>query len=98
MPIILAAAQSAEDECKHIQDVARGMLQSQGFFIDSAGAFASQAEITLKQHAPHAKRLCWGCGGDHSWMTDGKVTCPRASEPAVVESAKTGATFLQYRR
>ena len=88
MPIILAAAQSAEDECKHIQDVARGMLQSQGFFIDSVGAFASQAENTLKQHAPHAKRLCWGCGGDHSWMTDGKVTCPRASEPAVVESAK----------
>jgi hypothetical protein len=88
MPIILAAAQSAEDECKHIQDVARGMLQSQGFFIDSAGALASQAENTLKQHAPRAKKSCWGCGGDHSWMTDGKVTCPRASDPAVVESAK----------
>jgi len=28
LPVILAAAQAAEDECKHIQDVARGMLQS----------------------------------------------------------------------
>lgn len=88
LPVILAAAQAAEDKCKHIQDVARGMLQSQGFFIDSAGALASQAENTLKQHAPRARKSCWGCGGDHSWMTDGRITCPRASDPAVVETAK----------
>jgi len=52
LPVILAAAQATEDECKHIQDVARGMLQSQGFFLNSAGALASQAKNTLKQHAP----------------------------------------------
>jgi hypothetical protein len=71
-------------------------VQSQGFFINSAGALASQAENTLKQHAPRGKKLCWGCGGDQSWMTDGKITCPRASDPAVVETAKK--KYEEFRR
>ena len=96
LPIILAAAQAAEDECKHIQDVARGMLQSQGFFINSAGALVSQAEKTLAQHAPPTKKNCWGCGGDHSWMTAGKVTCPRGSEPSVIAAAKQ--KYEEYKR
>jgi hypothetical protein len=84
LPFILAAVQLAENKCKHIQEVAQGMLQSQGFFIQgigNAGAIASQAKNTIakcKNHAPgkRAKLNCWGCSGDHSWMKAGKIICP----------------------
>ena len=55
--VILAAAQAAEDECKHIQEVVHSMLQSQGFFMqDAVGTLTSQAENSLKQHAARATR------------------------------------------
>ncbi len=50
LPGILAAAQAAEDECKQFQDIAHGMLASQGFFASmpsGASVHASQAEQTL---------------------------------------------------
>ena len=55
MSVILSAAQAAEDECKQFQDIARGMLASQGFFASAsagagAGVYASQAEQTLTKY------------------------------------------------
>jgi hypothetical protein len=71
LPVILAAAQAAEDECKQFQDIACGMLASQGFFASmpsSASVYASQAEQTLQRYKGGVpmKRICWGCGKDHS--------------------------------
>jgi len=91
MSVILSAAQAAEDECKQFQDIARGMLGSQGFFASvSAGAgasiYASQAEQTLTKYSKDGKpikRVCWGCGGDHTWMIKGVIMCPRKNEPQI---------------
>jgi hypothetical protein len=93
LPFILAAAQSAEDKCKHIQEVAWGMLQSHGFFlqgIGSAGTLASQAENTIAKYKdrPPTKLNCWGCGGNHSWMKAGKIICPHGTEPIVIKTTK----------
>jgi hypothetical protein len=52
LPVILAAAQAAEDEDKGVQDIARGLL-GQGFYSniigDDASAYPSQAEKTLSR-------------------------------------------------
>ncbi len=53
LPVILAAAQVAKDECKQFQDIAHGMLASQGFFASmpsGASVHASQAEQTLQKY------------------------------------------------
>ncbi len=100
LSIILAAAQAAEDEVKSMQDIARGLL-GQGFYAsvsdDNATAFNSQAEWTLAHYGKGAQPLidrdavrrkhCFGCGGDHSWMKDKKVNCPRAFDPAITKQA-----------
>jgi hypothetical protein len=54
LPIILPAAQAAEDEVKQMQDIAHGML-GQGFYSNVIGGgdaptFASQAEKTLSNY------------------------------------------------
>jgi hypothetical protein len=49
----LAAAQKAEDARNQTQDIARGMLASQGFIITPAGnacTYASQAEKTISYY------------------------------------------------
>jgi hypothetical protein len=76
LPVILAAAQEAEDAKNQIQDIAYGMLTSQGFFtniVSNASAYASQAEKMIDYYKDskcpkHPKLSCWDCGGDHSWM------------------------------
>jgi hypothetical protein len=87
--------QAAEDERNQIQDIARGMLSSQGFYTVVAGevgAYASQAEKTLgkyndgKMHK-RAKLNCWGCSGNHLWMRKGKIVCPCGSDPQVIKKA-----------
>ena len=103
MSVILTAAQAAEDECKQFQDIARGMLASQGFFASAsagagAGVYASQAEQTLTKYdkdGKPVKRTCWGCGGDHSWMLKGVIVCPRKGEPQVVQAAEN--KFAEYK-
>ena len=103
MPVILSAAQAAEDECKQFQDIARGMMASQGFFASasagaSAGVYASQAEQTLQKYdkdGKPVKRACWGCGGDHSWMLKGVIVCPRKNDPKVVQAAEN--KFVEYK-
>jgi hypothetical protein len=99
LPIILAAAQAAKDECKQFQDIERGMLASQGFFASTpsgASVHASQAEQTLRKYKDHVpiKRICWGCGEDHSWMTKGKINCPRSKDPQVIQ--KLESSFANY--
>ncbi len=103
MSIILSAAQAAEDECKQFQDIARGMLASQGFFATaSAGAgariYASQAKQTLTKYdkvGKPVKRACWGCGGNHTWMIKGVIMCPCKSDPQVVQAAEK--RFSEYK-
>jgi hypothetical protein len=100
LPVILAAAQAAKDECKQIQDIACGMLASQGFFAStpsSASVHVSQAEQTLQKYKDGVPNKCiyWGCGEDHSWMTKGKITCPRGKDPQVIKNAETA--FLTYK-
>jgi hypothetical protein len=107
--IILAAAQAVENEVKGMQDIARGLL-GQGFYAsvldNDAAAFNSQAERTLARYGKGTQPLidrdtvrrknCFGCGGDHSWMKDKKVNCPRASDPAVTKrTAKNYKKYLQ---
>ena len=100
LPVILAAAQAAEDEVKGVQDIARGLL-GQGFYSniigDDASAYPSQAEKTLSRYGDRRDDRtkgrerrpleCFGCGGDHSWMKDKKIVCPRGTEPAVIKRA-----------
>ncbi len=104
--VILAAAQAAEDEVKQMQDIARGML-GQGFFLNviggvSAPAFPSQAEQTLNRYSAGGDQRerqplkCFGCGGDHPWMKNKKVVCPKAKEPGVAKNAE--AQYKSFRR
>ena len=104
--VILAAAQAAEDEVKQMQEIACGML-GQGFFSTviggaSAPAFPSQAEQTLNRYSSggnQRNRLplrCFGCGGDHPWMKNKKVVCPKAKEPGVAKNAE--AQYEAFRR
>ena len=99
LSIILAAAQSAEDEVKGMQDIARGVL-GQGFYAnvpaDDAVALNSQAERTLARYGEGAnptvdgkvrRKNCFGCGGNHSWMKDKRINCPRAGDPEVAKRA-----------
>jgi hypothetical protein len=94
LPTILAAAQAAKDDQNQIQEIARGVLVGQGFFVKAPGnavAYVSQAENILGQYKEGATnaippRRCWGCGGNHSWMQKGKVVCPRGSEPQIVKA------------
>jgi hypothetical protein len=81
LPVILAAAQAAKDECKRFQDITRRMLASQKFFASTPGsvsAYAIQVEQTLQKYmdGKPIKRSCWGCGGDHAYMVKGKIVCP----------------------
>jgi hypothetical protein len=90
LPVILAAAHEAEDARNQIQDIACGMLASQGFFstiVSDASAYASQVKKTIGYYkdGEQCKRLklrCWGCGGNHSWMKRGKIVCPRGTDAA----------------
>ena len=104
--VILAAAQAAEDKVKQMQDIARGML-GQGFFLNviggnSAPAFPSQAEQTLNPYSGGGNQRdrqplkCFGCGGDHPWMKNKKVMCPKAKEPGVAKNAE--AQYEAFRR
>ena len=99
LSIILAAAQAAKDEVKGVQDIARGVL-GQGFYANDGGedtaALSSQAERTLARYGDGAtppvdgavrRKNCFGCGGDHSWMKDKRVNCPRGSDPDVARRA-----------
>ena len=100
LPVILAAAQAAEDEVKGVQDIARGLL-GQGFYSNiignDASAYPSQAEKTLSRYGNRRDDRtkgrerrpleCFGCGGDHSWMKDKKIVCPCGTEPAVIKHA-----------
>jgi hypothetical protein len=94
-PVILAAAQEAEDARNQIQDITRGMLASQGFFSTIVGktiAYASQAKKTIGYYKDgdcrkRPKLRCWGCGGNHSWMKQGKIVCPRCTDPHVIKAA-----------
>jgi hypothetical protein len=103
LPIILAAAQAAEDEVKGVQEIARGLL-GQGFYSNvignDAAAYPSQAEKTLSRYSgrrgdkrdrgcdrAQSKKECFGCGGNHSWMVDKKIVCPRGTDPAVIKRA-----------
>ena len=81
LPVILAAAQAAEDEVKGVQDIARGLL-GQGFYSNiiggDASAYPSQAEKTLSCYGDRRDDRtkgrerrpleCFGCGGNHSWI------------------------------
>jgi len=97
LAIILQAAQAAEDECNQIQDIARKIVSSQGFFMQAQGAVTanpSRAEKTLARYKDgdttreRPKLNCWGCGGDHTWMRRGVIECPRGTEPQVIANAK----------
>ena len=97
LSIILQAAQAAEDECNQIQEIARKIVSSQGFFMQAHGAAAanpSRAEKTLARYKDgdttreRPKLNCWGCGGDHTWMRRGVIECPRGTEPQIIANAK----------
>jgi hypothetical protein len=88
LPIILAAAQAAEDECQQNQDIACKIVTSLGFFMQGTpGTYPSQTEKTLAKYKEgtqfneKAKLNCWGCGGNHSWMRRGIITCPCSTKP-----------------
>jgi hypothetical protein len=100
LPVILATAQAAEDECKQFQDIARGMLASQGFFASTpsgTGVHLRQAEQTLQKYKDGVpiKRIFRGCGKDHLWMTKDRITCPRRKDPQVIKNAET--SFGNYK-
>ncbi len=100
LPVILATAQVAKDGCKQFQDIACGMLASQGFFASmpsGASVYASQAEQTLQKYKDGVpiKRICWGCGKEHFWITKGKITCPCSKDPQVIKKAET--SFAYYK-
>jgi hypothetical protein len=94
LPTILAAVQATEINWNQIQEIARGMLVSQGFFVKApgnAGAYASQSENMLGHYKVGATNIsppcsCWGCGGNHSWMRKGKVVCTCGSDPQVFKA------------
>jgi hypothetical protein len=100
LPIILAAAQAAEDKVKGVQEIARGLL-GQGFYSnvigDNAAAYLSQAEKTLSRYSGRRDDRnngrerrpleCFGCDGNHSWMKNKKIVCPRGTDPAVIKRA-----------
>jgi hypothetical protein len=98
LAIILCAAQASKNEVHQVQDIARGML-GQGFLtnIVGVGAYPSQAEATIQKYKTNMKGSgggtkkpleCWECGGNHSWMKGGKISCPRGNNPAVQAKAK----------
>jgi hypothetical protein len=63
LPVIFAVAQAAGDKCKQFQDIACGMLASQGFFASmpsGASVHASQAEQTLRKYKDSVpiKHIC----------------------------------------
>jgi hypothetical protein len=108
LPIILAAAQAAKDKVKGMQDIARGLL-GQGFYTNVTGndaaAYPSQAERTLSCYGNGGDgtscRGCWrrptecfGCGDNHSWMSNKKVVCPQGSNPAVIR--RTSEMYKKY--
>ena len=103
MSVILSTVQAAEDECKQFQDIVRSMLASQGFFASAlagagAGIYASQAKQTLTKYSKDrkpVKRVCWGCGGDHTWMIKGVIMCPRKNKPQIVQAAEK--SFADYK-
>jgi hypothetical protein len=94
LPTFFAAVQATEDDQNQIQEIARGMLVSQGFIVKvpcNAGAYASQAKNTLGQYKngttnASPPRSCWGCGGNHLYMRKGKVVCTRGSKPQVIKA------------
>ncbi len=102
LPIILTAAQAAEDEVKGVQEI-RGLL-GQGFYSNVIGndatAYPSQAEKTLSCYSgrrsddrdcgrdrAQSKKECFGCGGNHSWMADKKIMCLCRTDPAGIKRA-----------
>jgi hypothetical protein len=59
LPIILGAAQAAEEECKHIQDVARGMLQSQGFLSILQAPLQARPRTRSSSMHPRQRNRAW---------------------------------------
>ena len=97
LSVILQAAQAAEDKCNQIQEIARKIVSSQGFFMQAQGTGAanpSRAEKTLARYKDgdstreRPKLNCWGCGGDHTWIRCGVIECPRGTEPQIIANAK----------
>jgi hypothetical protein len=81
-------------------------MLGQGFYStiiggESAPAFPSQAEKTLTRYSSgggQRERLslkCFGCGGNHPWIKDKKIMCPKAKEPGVAKN--TEAQYEAYR-
>jgi hypothetical protein len=103
LPIILAAAHAAKDEVKGVQEIARRLLGQGFYSNvtgNDAAVYPSQAEKTLSRYSgccgddrnrgrnrEQFKKECFGCGGDHSWMKDKKIVCPRGTDPAVIRRA-----------
>jgi hypothetical protein len=53
LPIIIAAVQAAKEKCQQIQDIARTIVTSQGFFVQGtpgAKVYPSQAETTNAEY------------------------------------------------
>jgi hypothetical protein len=101
--VILSVAQKAKDNQNQIQDIAHGMLASQGFImspVGDAGAYASQDAKMMTyykdgEHHEHSKLSCWGCGGNHSWMKRGKVVCSRDTDPQAIKVA--GQRYAEFK-
>ena len=102
---IYLAAIGAEEQYRTMNATAREAVgQPIGQTYAMTSAYPSQAENTLARydsspsHSPRRSKnhKCFGCGSsDHSWQTNGIVTCPKKDDPAVQRAAKEG--FQKYR-
>ena len=97
LPLILQAAQQAEDELTAIQEIARNAVGQA--FLANGSALASQAENTLSTYqqksshdrgrgtAGRKKPECFGCGGEHPWMVNGEIVCKLKDNDGIRERA-----------
>jgi len=108
LPVILRAAQRAEDEVQSVQDIARGAV-GHAFMSTaaSATAYPSQAETTIarykgpgtdvKNSEPPTHGVCilscFGCGGNYPWMVNKVIMCPSKGDPQVAANA-----VINYKR
>ena len=79
LPVILAAAQAAEDEVKGVQDIARGLL-GQGFHSNIIGNDASLIQARLRRPS-------------HATATTA-TTAPRAASAGLWSASVAAATIL----
>jgi hypothetical protein len=102
---IYLAAIGAEEQYRTMNATAREAVgQPIGQTYAAAGAYPSQAENTLARYdspsssSPRRSKnhKCFGCGSaDHSWQTNGVITCPKGDDPAIQRAAKEA--FHKYR-